>query len=1068
MAEEIMTSPEESAPMEAPINEAPVEVQENVVDVQPSPPSKGLQNLQKLHSLLVENDVYSKITPERFVDFVDKYKDPTKMQKLHSLLVENEVYSKIMPADLNAAADKYGFGSLGKPLAVPSALEDGGSATKERGVEQTSMPQNQYLTPEQLGAEKALKSESDLGQLKETFAQEKRTGKRTVAPLVTEDQLNAQRLASVERAKKEKETKALSEKGTYLGALRNTVADSFAKTVEDFAYTSMSALEAIAPDMIYGPGSENIPSAEKAKLFNSAMEDMGIKKSLEKEFYVTKDLSFPTKDIKTTPEYIERLNEEGGPIQQGITGLAGTLFPMAMQGPMKGAGFFVSTFADAKKEIQEAMPDANPRAQAFYALTQGVVAATLEEAGLSNLAKNKSVTKVLSGKVMDSIKNLTGFYSAKEIPSVVTNIINGYAAEFETGATQYLVSEGLKQVADAMEGDEDKFKFDGVDKLIANTFNAGNQEGIGGMIMKTIHSIPSLIKSPLRKKEVEQKIDESAQMAADITNPEVSPEAKAGIQNLIDENDDDVLSSYADDKAKFDSLPENQKQELETINQQLQSHQSLISDPNVSPETKAISEQRIQELEARGESILDAAKPVTQEVAPVAEQAPQEKGEFSVAGTFRGLTHILGSPNNMITDSQDYKFRNVSSPIFDETARNGKKIFTLAIPQSDDVNRAGYLAVSLVLPESTTKTIDDVKSALEAKMAESKAVVAAAREKGYNAADAFASKVSAEYSEEAAAPQAPVAEAANGEAPKIILSGLSDGFQGVSYESFDVRSDRGVMNEIRNGRSFAKIIEREGKRYIVVGVTLSPESKREATTSGRDNYSFAVAELNQSTPSDIVNTLENSAKENFKNIYRNFSDKDSVTPVNESAKSEVTSQLTPTTPASRQAPVAEAPKVELPKVKDEVNNAPITDRDNNNQDVVRYIPFSIVDAANKNDKRGGQTAKQIVDRGGYSVKEMDSLLPNWRDMLSQAQAPVAEVAKAEAPVVEQAPKAKPSVFADIDAAMEARGTAATEARAAAKETHGKENTDKAIRITREFDKIVKKLENEGMLTKKCP
>jgi len=121
------------------------------------------------------------------------------------------------------------------------------------------------------------------------------------------------------------------------------------------------------------------------------------------------------------------------------------------------------------------------------------------------------------------------------------------------------------------------------------------------------------------------------------------------------------------------------------------------------------------------------------------------------------------------------------------------------------------------------------------------------------------------------------------------------------------------MNEIRNGRSFAKIIERVCKSYIVVGVTLSPEIKREATTSGRDNYSFAVAELNQSTPSDIVNTLENSAKENFKNIYRNFSDKDSVTPVNESAKSEVTSQLTPTTPASRQAPVAEAPKVEALK-----------------------------------------------------------------------------------------------------------------------------------------------------------
>lgn len=137
MAEEIITSPEESLSMDAPIVESTVDVQEDVVDIQPTP-SKGLQNLQKLHSLLIQNDVYSKITPERFDDFVEKYRDPIKMKKLHSLLVENDVYSKIMPSDINVAAEKYGFGGLGKQSAVPSASVDGGSATKGRGVEQPS------------------------------------------------------------------------------------------------------------------------------------------------------------------------------------------------------------------------------------------------------------------------------------------------------------------------------------------------------------------------------------------------------------------------------------------------------------------------------------------------------------------------------------------------------------------------------------------------------------------------------------------------------------------------------------------------------------------------------------------------------------------------------------------------------------------------------------------------------------------------------------------------------------------------------------------------------------------
>ena len=75
---------------------------------------------------------------------------------------------------------------------------------------------------------------------------------------------------------------------------------------------------------------------------------------------------------------------------------------------------------------------------------------------------------------------------------------------------------------------------------------------------------------------------------------------------------------------------------------------------------------------------------------------------------------------------------------------------------------------------------------------------------------------------------------------------------------------------------------------------------------------------------------------------------------------------------------------ELSEVKDDINNAPVTDRDKNNQDLKRFIPFSIIEQANKNDKRSGQTAKQIADRGGYSVNELDALLPNWRSMLPKS------------------------------------------------------------------------------------
>ena len=110
--------------------------------------------------------------------------------------------------------------------------------------------------------------------------------------------------------------------------------------------------------------------------------------------------------------------------------------------------------------------------------------------------------------------------------------------------------------------------------------------------------------------------------------------------------------------------------------------------------------------------------------------------------------------------------------------------------------------------------------------------------------------------------------------PEILLSGLSDGFKAVSYKSFDVRAIPEVMSEIRNQNSFAKIIDYKGKKYVIVGLTL--ETARPATTVGRDNYSFAIAEFNNTTPKNIVEILENEAKENFGNIYTNFKKKDGI------------------------------------------------------------------------------------------------------------------------------------------------------------------------------------------------
>jgi len=60
------------------------------------------------------------------------------------------------------------------------------------------------------------------------------------------------------------------------------------------------------------------------------------------------------------------------------------------------------------------------------------------------------------------------------------------------------------------------------------------------------------------------------------------------------------------------------------------------------------------------------------------------------------------------------------------------------------------------------------------------------------------------------------------------------------------------------------------------------------------------------------------------------------------------------------------------------------------------------------------------------------------------------------------------IFAQVDDAINKTGVEATTARRALKEKFGADNYQKAIKITREFDKITDRLDAEGKITKKCP
>jgi hypothetical protein len=76
-----------------------------------------------------------------------------------------------------------------------------------------------------------------------------------------------------------------------------------------------------------------------------------------------------------------------------------------------------------------------------------------------------------------------------------------------------------------------------------------------------------------------------------------------------------------------------------------------------------------------------------------------------------------------------------------------------------------------------------------------------------------------------------------------------------------------------------------------------------------------------------------------------------------------------------------------------------------------YVPRNVVEEAYKNDKdnnpvfgTGDQTLNRIIERGGYSIEELDNLLPNWKEVASAKEVKPTEIKeeiKVEEPVSTQ-------------------------------------------------------------------
>jgi hypothetical protein len=219
--------------------------------------------------------------------------------------------------------------------------------------------------------------------------------------------------------------------------------------------------------------------------------------------------------------------------------------------------------------------------------------------------------------------------------------------------------------------------------------------------------------------------------------------------------------------------------------------------------------------------------------------------------------------------------------------------------------------------------------------------------------------------------------------PEISLSGLVDGWTAKSYYAFDPRKGN-IMNFAMTKKSFAEVIDKDGKKYVVVGLALEGNKRAYGAGSGRDRFSFASAELNETTPDNIVEILENAARDNFKELYKDFDyEKEAIKPITEinpelpvSQPPQATEQVTPQAQEVKEEKVSEveqevAPEEEAKVVEEASKNEGIKPK--NMQDLIGIyrkvfglsFPKAVSAAMVSN-----RLIKQMAKRAGVTPEQM--------------------------------------------------------------------------------------------------
>jgi GNAT superfamily N-acetyltransferase len=228
-----------------------------------------------------------------------------------------------------------------------------------------------------------------------------------------------------------------------------------------------------------------------------------------------------------------------------------------------------------------------------------------------------------------------------------------------------------------------------------------------------------------------------------------------------------------------------------------------------------------------------------------ASEKVNEGGEFVVQGTFNGDQVIAGNKEYRVKDYR--QIGQTGKTQLEENTKGDKKIFTLVSPNKDAFGRRGYMGVSLVLPNTTTKTNAEIEEILKKKTEEVNANLSKERSGSFNKA------VDMKYQE---AQKAEVVKPAE----KVATEDVTDG----EYKNF---IDDGVVTKKRISAIANKVKNNEKlspKETEIFTDKTSEVNKELKVLKGKDEKAAPVKEeVTKAEP-----TVEEEAEEEYTPITK--------------------------------------------------------------------------------------------------------------------------------------------------------------------------------------------------------